>query len=70
MADRDFNIEIVGAPSPDEIKGPVGAPIDPTIKKPNTSWWYNNVGVAITYNLHLHLTRNINFLPVDSLVVF
>ena len=50
MADRDFNIEIVGAPSLDEIKGPVGSPTDPTVKKPKTSWWYNNVGVAITQN--------------------
>jgi len=50
MADRDFNIEIVGAPSLDEVKGPVGSPTDPTVKKPNTSWWYNNVGVAITQN--------------------
>ena len=50
MADRDFNIEIVGAPSLDEVKGPVGSPTDPTVKKPKTSWWYNNVGVAITQN--------------------
>ncbi len=50
MADRDFNIEIVGAPSLDEVKGPVDSPTDPTVKKPKTSWWYNNVGVAITQN--------------------
>ena len=40
MTDRDFNIEVKKAPKPEEI----------TSDKTNTTWWYENTGVAISEN--------------------